>query len=556
MINSVYISLQLADVLLVLAFFSHITWAVSSSSHCKQTDVRVIRPHSVTITEFGAVGDGITLNTKAFQNAIFYLNSFADKGGAKLFVPAGRWLTGSFNLISHLTLWLDKDAVILGSKNSEDWPVVDPLPSYGRGRELPGARHQSLIYGCNLTDVIITGDNGTIDGQGSVWWNWFRSKTLNHTRPHLVELMNSTGVVISNLTFLNSPFWNIHPVYCSRVIVRNVTIMAPLDSPNTDGVDPDSSDDVCIEDCYISTGDDLISVKSGWDEYGISFARPSKNIVIRRLIGHNRNGSGIAIGSEMSGGVSEVYAEDIYIFNSSTAFKIKTARGRGGYVRNIFISNVTLSGVDTAIIFNGSFSQHPDEFYNPNALPVIERITFKDITGDNIKFAGLLKGIEGDSFRHVCLLNITLNVTTLSPWNCSNIQGYSALVSPETCEPLKESIYPKHHSDCYLVPNHLLSSARHLTEEILFPGKLHSLYEKEVHFHALAGYVKQVPELRLNSLKPNGDSLNVDMATGMVLYSSCLSWVQGVGLAADGIFLSSLTSANCLWCSLRYCQRN
>ena len=118
MINSKNISFQLVDVLLVLAFFSHITWAVKGSSHCKQTDSGEIRPHSVTITEFGAVGDGVTLNTKAFQNAIFYLNSFADKGGAKLFVPAGRWLTGSFDLISHLTLWLDKDAVILGSKVS------------------------------------------------------------------------------------------------------------------------------------------------------------------------------------------------------------------------------------------------------------------------------------------------------------------------------------------------------------------------------------------------------------------------------------------------------
>ncbi|KAE8666697.1 Detected protein of confused Function [Hibiscus syriacus] len=126
------------------------------------------------------------LTLQTFQNAIFYLNSFADKGGAKLFVPAGRWLTGSFDLISHLTLWLDKDAVILGSNSSDDWPVVDPLPSYGRG------------------------ENGTIDGQGSVWWNWFRRETLNYTRPDLIELMNSTGIVISNLTFLNSPFLD-HP---------------------------------------------------------------------------------------------------------------------------------------------------------------------------------------------------------------------------------------------------------------------------------------------------------------------------------------------------------
>ena len=118
MIHSKNISFQLVDVLRVLAFFSHSTWAVKGSSHCKHTYLGEIRPHSVSITEFGAVGDGVTLNTKAFQNAIFYLNSFADKGGAKLFVPAGRWLTGSFDLISHLTLWLDKDAVILGSKVS------------------------------------------------------------------------------------------------------------------------------------------------------------------------------------------------------------------------------------------------------------------------------------------------------------------------------------------------------------------------------------------------------------------------------------------------------
>lgn len=114
--NSKDISFQLVDVLLVLAFCCYIPWAVRGSSHCKQNYSGELRPHSVTITEFGAVGDGVTLNTKAFQNAIFYLNSFADKGGAKLFVPAGRWLTGSFDLISRLTLWLDKDAVILGSK--------------------------------------------------------------------------------------------------------------------------------------------------------------------------------------------------------------------------------------------------------------------------------------------------------------------------------------------------------------------------------------------------------------------------------------------------------
>jgi len=107
--------LQLVGVFLVLGLFSCSPRTVWSSSYCNGVNLKEFRPHSVSITEFGAVGDGVTLNTKAFQNAIFYLNSFADKGGAKLFVPPGRWLTGSFDLISHLTLWLDNDAVILGS---------------------------------------------------------------------------------------------------------------------------------------------------------------------------------------------------------------------------------------------------------------------------------------------------------------------------------------------------------------------------------------------------------------------------------------------------------
>jgi hypothetical protein len=182
-------------------------------------------------------------------------------------------------------------------QDSSDWPVIDPLPSYGRGRELPGKRHQSLIFGSNLTDVIITGKylcrshpldlanllhllvrdmeyivffsgaNGTIDGQGTIWWYWFHNHTLNYTRPPLVELMYSTRIVISNLTFTNSPFWNIHPVYCrffsntlfiikvsligivdlsfevffqinSQVLVQHLTILAPISSPNTDGIDP------------------------------------------------------------------------------------------------------------------------------------------------------------------------------------------------------------------------------------------------------------------------------------------------------------------------------
>ncbi|XP_077218586.1 putative polygalacturonase [Tasmannia lanceolata] len=471
-------SVTLLKVLLVLATINVAPWAVDGSSVCKQSRSKTFRPHSVTITEFGAVGDGVTLNTIAFHNAIFYLNSFADKGGGQLFVPAGKWLTGSFSLISHLTLFLDEGAVILGSTDSNDWPIIDPLPSYGRGRELPGKRHQSLIHGSNLTDVIITGDNGTIDGQGSVWWHWFKNHTLNYTRPHLIELMHSTGVVISSITFSNSPFWTIHPVYCSQVHIHNVTILAPLDSPNTDGIDPDSSDDVCIEDCYIRTGDDLIAIKSGWDEYGISYARPSSNIIIRRLTGETRTSAGVALGSEMSGGISEVHVEGLQLVNSKSAIRIKTAPGRGGYIRNIYISDVIMSNVKIAIRFTGQYGDHPDDDYDPNALPMIDRITMKDIIGKNISTAGFLEGIEGDNFLNICLSNITFNVTSDTPWNCSYVQGYSNLVSPEPCESLSERI-PKDSSVCYS-SNHLQpksSEGSHLVSDMI---KFTAMYSGEL----------------------------------------------------------------------------
>lgn len=410
----------------------------NSKDVCSSELARYPRPHSVTITEFGAVGDGLTVNTHAFQNAIFYLNSFTDKGGAQLYVPAGKWLTGSFKLISHLTLFLDKDAVILGSQDPSLWPVIDPLPSYGRGRELPGGRHMSLIYGINLTDVIITGDNGTIDGQGAVWWELFHNKSLDYTRGPLLELVDSEDIIISNLTFKDSPFWNIHPVYCKNVLIQNVTILAPRESPNTDGIDPDSSSYVCIEDCFISNGDDLISIKSGWDEYGITYGRPSSNIVIRRIAGSTRSSAGIALGSEMSGGISDVYVDDMIVTHAGAGIRVKVARGRGGYVKDIYISNVYVSNAKLAIEFTSFYGEHPDSNYDPAALPDVERIVVENVVGWNVTRAGNFQGMEELPFREIFLTNISINVTSSTHiWNCSYVEGYSESVDPEPCTELQ-----------------------------------------------------------------------------------------------------------------------
>ncbi|KAG1331184.1 Glycoside hydrolase, family 28 [Cocos nucifera] len=403
---------------------------------------RAGRPRRVvfSIERFGGVGDGRTSNTEAFRRAMDHLKKFGGKGGSQLNVPKGRWVTGSFNLTSNFTLFLEKGAVILGSQDPKEWPVIEALPSYGRGRERIGGRHISLIHGDGLTDVVITGQNGSIDGQGRMWWDMWWSRTLEHTRGHLLELVNSNNILVSNLTFLNSPFWTIHPVYCSHVVIKNLTVLAPLHSPNTDGIDPDSSTNVCIEDCYIESGDDLVAVKSGWDQYGISMARPSSNIVIRRVSGTTPTCSGVGIGSEMSGGISDVVVEDLHVWDSAAAVRVKTDVGRGGYVTNITITDVKMERVKIPVRFSRGSNDHPDEGWDRKALPSINGVYISNVLGLNIEKAPVLEGIGGAKFEGVCLRNVSLvGLRPEAKWRCEFVAGEAYNVSPTPCFQLRSN---------------------------------------------------------------------------------------------------------------------
>uniref|UniRef100_A0A2P2PJT6 Rhamnogalacturonase A/B/Epimerase-like pectate lyase domain-containing protein n=1 Tax=Rhizophora mucronata TaxID=61149 RepID=A0A2P2PJT6_RHIMU len=445
----------------LLAFGSAIGFVIGEESNgkCDYTLSLNPRPHSVSILEFGAVGDGKTLNTIAFQNAIFYLKSFADKGGAKLYVPPGKWLTGSFNLTSHLTLFLEKGAVILGSQNPSHWDVVEPLPSYGRGIDIPGERYRSLINGYMLHDVVITGDNGTIDGQGSIWWDWFNSHSLNHSRPNLVEFVDSDYVVVSNLTFLNAPAYSIHPVYCSNVLVQNISVSAPPESPCTAGIVPDSSSNLCIEDSIIKMGHDAIALKSGWDEYGIAYNRHTTGVHIRRVNLQSSSGSCIAFGSEMSGGISDVQVEQLHLHNSFSGIEFRTTKGRGGYIKRIIISDVELESISRAFSAIGDRGSHPDDKYDPYALPQLDQITLQNVIGTNITIAGNFTGIKESPFTSICLYNVSLSVSaSSSSWVCSNVIGHSEFVYPEPCPELKSS-YSTSSLVCYSLGNYYGKSA-------------------------------------------------------------------------------------------------
>ncbi|KAF3781725.1 putative polygalacturonase [Nymphaea thermarum] len=354
----------------------------------------------VSVSDFGGVGDGKTLNTEAFRKAIEYLRPFGEKGGSQLNVPRGRWLTGSFNLTSNFTLFLEEGATILGSQEVGEWPIVEPLPSYGRGRERLGGRHISLIHGASLINVVITGQNGTIDGQGSMWWDLWYNRTLEYTRGHLIEFINSHNILISNITLLNSPFWTVHP-----------------------------------------SGDDLVAVKSGWDHYGMAMARPSTDIVVRRVSGTTPTCSGVGIGSEMSGGISQVLVEDMHVWNSAAGIRLKTDKGRGGYIANVTFTNITMENVKVPIRFSSGSNDHPDEGWDPKALPTVRGIVIKNVNGSGMGRAPLLEGLEGAIFEDICIANVSLQ--GMAPgkmaWQCDFVTGWSSDVLPAPCPKLQSN---------------------------------------------------------------------------------------------------------------------
>lgn len=203
----------------------------------------------------------------------------------------------------------------------------------------------------------------------------------------------------------------------------------------------DSSSHVCIEDSYISTGDDLVAVKSGWDEYGIAYARPSHDITIRRVTGSSPF-AGIAVGSETSGGVYNILAEHITRYNIGVGIHLKTNVGGGGIIRNITVSDVYMVNVRKGIKIAADVGDHPDNNYNPNALPVLKHVRIKNIRGKKVQQAGLIHGLKNSPFTDICVSNINLHITTGSryiSWKCSDVSGGSIQVKPSPCSELIRS---------------------------------------------------------------------------------------------------------------------
>jgi polygalacturonase len=375
------------------------------------------------VRRFGGIADGNTLNSKAFADAI---DTCAKSGGGTVLVSKGLWLTGPIHLKSNVNLHIAKGAELRFSTRFEDYlPVV-----FTRNEGIECYNYSPLIYANGCTNIAITGE-GLLNGQGHVWWpwknetrkpdariNWLRNAQYNGIpvekrvfgtvkdalRPNFIQPINCKNVLIEGLTFTNSPMWNIHPVYCENVIVRKVTVITTAESPNTDGINPDSCKNVLIEDSYFDTGDDCIVLKSGKNEDGWRVGKPCENIVIRHCRTKHGHG-GVVIGSEMSGEVRNVYIHDCYFDGTDVGIRMKSRRGRGGVVENIWVENITMGKIHSHAI-------RLNMFYGCGIEPrsrkpgIFRNMYFKNIfcrqTKEAIKIAGLPeKPIENINLENV-----------------------------------------------------------------------------------------------------------------------------------------------------------
>ncbi len=366
------------------------------------------------ITDFGGVGDGSTDATGALKAAI---EACHRAGGGRVIVPPGEFLTGPVRLLSNVNLYVSAGATLRFSTNPSRYlPVV-----FTRWEGVELMNYAPLVYAFGQKNVAVTG-SGTLDGQADAvhWWPW-KAKTGtesqkpdrdrlfqqaaegfppeqriygagHYLRPPLLQMYRCTNVLIEGVTIRNSPFWVIHPVLSSNVIVRGVSILSL--GPNSDGCDPESSTDVLIEDTHFDTGDDCIAIKSGRNADGRRLAAPSERIVIRNCRMRAGHG-GVTVGSEVSGGVRDVFAERNTMSSPDLerGLRIKTNAARGGVVENVFMRDTEIGEVGTAIDVDMLY-QVADEDLSRPFVPVVRNVRVEHFAVNKAAVALSIVGLE------------------------------------------------------------------------------------------------------------------------------------------------------------------
>ncbi len=374
----------------------------------------------LNVLDFGAKGDGVTKDTVAIQKA---LDAAVAADGGTVMLPEGVFLTGSLVIGANTTLQLAPRANILGSADIADYPVIN-VRWEGEFRE----GHRALLSASNAANVTITG--GAIFGPPLPL-----GKLRNPRGPVLIELTGCTNTLLENFTTQYQQLWSIHPLFCNNFTARNLTIRTV--NSNGDGIDVDSCNGVLIEKCDINTGDDAIAIKSGRGLAAQNLDRPTENVVIRDCRLHGSIFAGLALGSEMSGGIRNVKVQSCIISGRQNAIYIKSRDGRGGYMENVSCENITILKSPTFIGID--LLRKGIQASDPVAGDVekwsrVQNFTFKNIrvqdvaellNGTNIPAARPLDGLTLTDISGTCARGISLANMTNVYLSKIRVTGYS-----------------------------------------------------------------------------------------------------------------------------------
>lgn len=411
----------------------------STTSHWKQAQkikAQINPPEfpdrTFLITDYEAVGDGETMNTKAFKKAIAAAH---ESGGGKVVVSEGVFLTGAIHLKSNVNLHVTKDATILFSQDPADYlPLV-----FTRFEGMELMNYSAFIYAYKQENIAVTGQ-GVLDGNADKehWWPWKGEKESgweegmpnqlddvdqlhkmnakqvpprerifgkgHQLRPNFIQFYQCKNVLMKDVRIRRSPMWEIHPVLSENVIIAGVHIKSL--GPNNDGIDPESSKNVLIKDCYINTGDDCIAIKSGRNQDGRRIGVPSENIIIENT--HMVDGhGGIVIGSEVSGGAKNVYAQHLTMSspNLDRVLRIKTSSRRGGVIQNIYMRDIQVGTYAESAIKVTMFYTPPGDF-----MPTVKNITVDNLhVKDGGKYGIWIKTYEESPVKNLTVKNSTIN---------------------------------------------------------------------------------------------------------------------------------------------------
>ncbi|GLB51262.1 polygalacturonase [Neptunitalea chrysea] len=396
-----------------------------------------------SITDFGAIENNKEKTSEALQKAI---TTAASENGGTILIPKGKWLTGKLHLKSNINLHLEEGAVLEFSTDPNDY-----LPSVHTTWEgMECYNYSPLIYAKDCKNVAITG-NGTLTAQMDTWKMWFSrppahmnslkrlytlaSKNIPveerqmvndtaHLRPQFIQFNRCENILLEGVSIKNSPFWVIHPYMSKNVTIRNVNVVAH--GHNNDGVDPEMSQNVLIEDCIFDQGDDAIAIKSGRNQDAWRLNMPTKNVIVRNCTVKNGHQL-VAIGSELSGGVENVFVDNCNVVEGAKLnhlLFIKTNERRGGFVKNMYVQNVSSGHIDAGIlgIETDVLYQWRDlvPTYEKRLTPISD-IYLSNITATDVKFISRILAQEELPVKHIHLKNVTANTINESPYIHENV---------------------------------------------------------------------------------------------------------------------------------------